>query len=36
MKAENEEFSAQVHSEEARQACGAFLAKRRVPAESPR
>jgi enoyl-CoA hydratase/carnithine racemase len=36
MKAENEEFSAQVRSEEAKQAFGAFLEKRRLPAESPR
>jgi enoyl-CoA hydratase/carnithine racemase len=33
-KAENEEFSAQVRSEEARDALEAFLAKRRLPAES--
>jgi enoyl-CoA hydratase/carnithine racemase len=36
MKAENEEFSAQVRSEEAKQAFEGFLKKRRVPAESPR
>jgi enoyl-CoA hydratase/carnithine racemase len=35
-KAENEEFSAQVRSEEARDALGAFLAKHRLPAESLR
>jgi enoyl-CoA hydratase/carnithine racemase len=35
-KAENEEFSAQVRSEEAKEALGAFLAKRRQPAESLR
>jgi enoyl-CoA hydratase/carnithine racemase len=33
-KAENEEFSAQVRSQEAKDALGAFLAKRRLPAES--
>jgi enoyl-CoA hydratase/carnithine racemase len=35
-KAENEEFSAQVRSEEAKEALGAFLQKRRQPAESLR
>jgi enoyl-CoA hydratase/carnithine racemase len=36
MKAENEEFSAQVRSEEAKEALEAFLEKRRVPAEARR
>jgi enoyl-CoA hydratase/carnithine racemase len=36
MKAENEEFSARVRSEDAKEALTAFLEKRRVPAESPR
>jgi len=36
MTAENEAFSARVRSEEARQALGAFLEKRRAPSESPR
>jgi enoyl-CoA hydratase/carnithine racemase len=36
MKAENEEFSAQVRSEEAKEALKAFLEKRRQPAESLR
>src|SRR5712671_5971739 len=36
MKAENEEFSAQVRSEDAKKALGAFLEKRRVPSESLR
>jgi enoyl-CoA hydratase/carnithine racemase len=36
MKAENEEFSAQVRSEEARKALEAFLEKRRVASESLR
>jgi enoyl-CoA hydratase/carnithine racemase len=36
MKAENEEFSAQVRSEEAKEALTAFLEKRRVPAVSSR
>jgi enoyl-CoA hydratase/carnithine racemase len=35
-KAENEEFSVQVRSEEAKEALGAFLQKRRQPAESLR
>jgi enoyl-CoA hydratase/carnithine racemase len=34
IEAENGEFSAQVRSEEAREALGAFLEKRRVPSES--
>jgi enoyl-CoA hydratase/carnithine racemase len=36
MEAENREFSAQVRSEEARQALGAFLEKRHPPAEAAR
>jgi enoyl-CoA hydratase/carnithine racemase len=36
MKAENQEFSAQVRSGEAREAFAAFLERRRVPAESLR
>src|SRR5712672_2006392 len=36
MKAENEEFSAQIRSEDAKKALGAFLEKRRVPSESLR
>ena len=36
MEAENQEFSARVRSEEARQAFAAFLEKRRLPAEAPR
>ena len=35
-KAEKEEFSVQVRSEEAKEALGAFLQKRRQPAESLR
>jgi len=36
IRAENGEFSAQVRSEEAREALGAFLEKRRAPSESLR
>jgi len=36
MEAENQEFSALVRSEEAREALGAFLEKHHLPAESPR
>ena len=36
MEAENQEFSARVRSEEAREALAAFLEKRRVPAEAVR
>jgi enoyl-CoA hydratase/carnithine racemase len=36
MAAENREFSARVRSEEAKEALGAFLEKRRLPAESAR
>ena len=36
MEAENQEFSARVRSEEAKQALGAFLEKRRLHAESLR
>ena len=36
MEAENQEFSARVRSEEAKEAFAAFLAKRRLPAEAPR
>src|SRR4051812_10465849 len=36
MKAENEEFSAQIRSEDAKKALGAFLEKRRVPSEALR
>ena len=35
-KAENEEFSAQVRSEDAKEALTAFLEKHHVPAESMR
>jgi enoyl-CoA hydratase/carnithine racemase len=34
MEAENQEFSAQVRSEEAREALGAFMQKHRLPAEA--
>jgi enoyl-CoA hydratase/carnithine racemase len=36
MEAENQEFSARVRSEEAKEAFAAFLEKRRLPAEAPR
>jgi enoyl-CoA hydratase/carnithine racemase len=36
MEAENQEFSALVRSEEAREALGAFLEKHHLPAESLR